>query len=52
MPSKQAAFVNCIAMEIPRLIKLPDLGSTVHVLKFLQSLFSGMDYTAVQHDFW
>ena len=38
VPSTPAAFAICIASEILRFKKLPALGSSVHMLMFLQSL--------------
>ena len=38
VPSTQAASAICIAKEILCFKKLPDLGSSVHMLRFLQSL--------------
>ena len=38
VPSTQAAFAICIAREILCFKKLPALGSSVHMFRFLQSL--------------
>ena len=38
VPSTQAVFAICLAREILFFKKLPALGSSVHMLRFLQSL--------------
>ena len=37
-PSRQAAFAICVAREVLCFKKRPDLGSSVNLLRFLQSV--------------